>query len=101
MLDAGGPVHRYLWLVCPVSNVVMARLAELGIAMRVENVRSDGETESRAHKHIGRPVIAGKEAACSQRQCRPVSQNLNPRLRIFVSDNRGHAPGEHGMTAWE
>src|SRR5580704_8939470 len=66
----------------PMELMVMTRLAQLRIAARVEDVRSDGETESRADKHVGRPVIACKEPASSYRHCRSISQHLHPRLRV-------------------
>src|ERR1700756_728435 len=75
----------------------MTGLAEIFVAVRVKDVRTAEIAESAAHENVGRKVIASGEAGGGDGECGSVREDLYPTLRIFVRDDTGHGPHEHGM----
>src|ERR1700756_4121349 len=69
--------------------------------MCVENVGSNCVTENAANQDVGSEVLAAEKAAHRHRGCSAVGQQFHPRLGIFMRNDGGHGPGEHGMPGGE
>ena len=77
----------------------MAGVAEVRVAMRMENARADQVSEGAADEDVGREVITTRESSNGNRKSCAVGHDLYPRFRVFVRDDARHRPREHGVAS--
>ena len=78
-----------------LTALSMTGIAEIGIAMRVVDVRADQVSEGAADENVGREVIAAGEPSDGYGKRCAVSHHFDPRPWIFVADHTHHSPHKH------
>ena len=66
------------------GNALMAGLAQVRVAVRVEDVPRNQIAEHVANEKIGRPVITANEPTGGHGRCRAVRHRLHPRAGVFM-----------------
>src|ERR1700757_557193 len=65
-------------------HVMLARVAQIRVAVRMKYMCPDPNPERPSHEHVGSPVVPRQKTSERYRRCRRIRQHLHPLLRILV-----------------